>query len=140
MCLSYSLPLLPAGLRRTLDFVSLVSHDDVLLLHQSAAPPQHAVGAEGARTLIRRAVVTAVGGVEAGRSGRKAQALGDGMRDLQRAGADALSQAVAGCGAGLPPPGLRFREGKRRLDQRLTTWATRAGAGVAVRRQGEGTG
>lgn len=89
--LSYSLPLLPAGLRRALDFVRLVSHDDVLLLHQSAAPPQHAVRAEGARTLIRGAVLSAARGVEAGRSGREAQALGDGVGDLQRAGADALS-------------------------------------------------
>lgn len=98
------------------------------------------MGAEGAGTLVRRAVLPAVGGVEAGRSGREAQALGEGMRDLQRAGADALSQAVAGRRAGLPPPGLRLREGQRRLDQRLTAWPTRAGRGAAVRRQGEGPG
>lgn len=110
MC-AYSLPLLPAGLWRALDFVCLVSHDDILLLHEAPPPPQHAVGALGARALVRRGLFLPAGHVEAGRAGGQAQVLGVG--DLQGAGAQALHQAVTGgVGAGGLPVGLRQGQGR----------------------------
>lgn len=119
---------------RALDLVRLVSHDDVLLLHEPPAPPQHAVGALGARPLVRLGLVPRAGRVEAGRPRREAQVLA--VRDLQGAGAEALSQAVAGgVGAGRPPVGLR--EGQGRPDEHLLT-STTAGGTHVTGRVGEG--
>lgn len=121
---SYLLPLLPEGLWRALDFVCLVSHDDVLLFHEASAPPQHAVGALGARPLIRRGLLLSAGHVEAGRTRGEAQVLG--VRDLQGAGAEALHQAVtAGLRAGRRP--VRLRQGQGRLDEHLFTSTTAGG-------------
>lgn len=114
------LPLLPAGLGRALDFVRLVSHDDVLLLHESSAPPQHTVGALGARPLIRGGLLLSAGHVEAGCPRGQAQVLG--VRDLQGAGAEALHQAGTGS-----RPALRLRQGQGRLDELLFISTTAGG-------------
>lgn len=108
----YLLPLLPAGLWCVLYFVSLVRHDNVFLLHQSPSPPQHTVGAQRPRTLIGWAILLPVGHVKAGRPGGQRQTLWDGVRDLKRAGASSLSQAMTSCWAALPPGlGVLGRQG-----------------------------
>lgn len=136
--LLYLLPLLPAGLRRALDFVSLVSHDDVFLLHEAPAPPLHAVGAQRPRTLIGRGVFPTARHVEAGGSRGQPLVLGEAVGHLQGAGAGSLRQAVAGAGPGRPP-GLRLGEGQGGLDVRPSTW-TGAGRGQGAGREGAGEG
>lgn len=107
-----------------------MSHDDVLLFHQSPAPPQHPVGALRAGPLIRRGLLLSAGHVEAGRPGGEAQVLG--VRDLQRAGAEALRKDVtASLRAGRGPVGLR--EGQGRADEHLFTSTTAGGRYVAGR-------
>lgn len=117
----YSLPLLPAGLRRALDFVGLVGHDDVLLLQNSPSPPPFAMRAQRPRTLIRRAIVLTTRHVEAGRSGRQAQVLWDGGRNLQGAGTSSLCQTQTNAGP-FGAPGFRQRQGG--LDVNLFTATT----------------
>lgn len=133
--LLYLLPLLPAGLRRALYFVSLVGHDDVFLLQEPAAPPHHDVGAQGARALIGGTVVLTEGDVEAGRPGGQAGALWDSVGDLQGAGAGPLRQARAWRGMG-PPPDLRLGQRQGGLDVGLATQTAGGRGGVGGR---EGT-
>lgn len=118
--LLYSLPLLPAGLRRALYFVSLVGHNDVLLLHKTSAPPQCSMRTEWPRALIGWTLIPTVGYVKTGCTRRQAKILRAAMRDLQGAGASSLSQARTGRRDGLPPF-LRLWQGQRGLAMSAST-------------------
>lgn len=116
--------------------MSLVGHDDVLLLHESPAPPQHAVRAQRPRALIGRAILLSAWHIEAGRSRGQPQTLGDRVRDLQGARASSLRQPGPGRGA-RPPPGFGLRERQGGLDVCLST-PTADGWRAGCKGEGEG--